>query len=58
MQPIVIYSWVKEVKVLYYRKFTWDRCKFEDPDNRMVTTMTLIVRFDYISVDHRSNVQG
>ena len=28
VQPIVIYIWVKEVKVLYYRKFTWDRCKF------------------------------
>ena len=48
----VIYIWDKEAKVVYIRKNSWDQCKFEDPDHRMVTTMTLIVRYDYISVDH------
>ena len=51
-QKIVIYIWVKEAKVLYYKKDTWDKYKFEDTDHRMVTTTTLIVRSDNISVDH------
>ena len=52
VQKIVIYIWVKEAKVVYYKKDTWDKYKFEDTDHRMVTTITLIVRSDYISVDH------
>ena len=52
VQTIVIYIWVKEAKVVYYRKDTWVQCKLEDPDHRMVTTMTLIVRLEYISMDH------
>ena len=35
----VIYIWDKEAKVVYNRKNSWDQCKFEDPDHRMVTTI-------------------
>ena len=52
VQLIVIYMRDKEAKVVYIRKNSWDQCKFEDTDHRMVTTTTLIVRSDYISVDH------
>ena len=52
VQMTVIYIWDKEAKVVYNRKNSWDQCKFEDPDHRMVTTMTLLVRYDYFSVDH------
>ena len=29
-----------------------DQYKLEDPDHRMVTMLTMLVRSDYISVDH------
>ena len=53
VKTLEVYDLVKATKVVYYRKDTWDQCKLEDPDHRMVTTMTLIVRLDHISVDHR-----
>ena len=38
--------------MLYNRKNSWDQCKFEAPDHRMVAMKTLIIWSDYISVDH------
>ena len=52
VKKLEVYNLVKANKVVYYRQATWDKCKFEDPDPRMVATKTLIVRLDYISVDH------
>ena len=52
IEMLTVYNLVREIKVGYYRRDTWVECKFEDPNHRMVTTMTLIVRFDYIFVDH------
>ena len=52
-ETIVFYIWGKEAKAVDYRQATWDKCKFEDPDSRMVATKTLIVRLDYISVDYK-----
>ena len=43
---------VQETEEDYYSKNSWDQCKHEDPDHRMVTTLTMLVRSDYISVDH------
>ena len=51
---LVVYNLVRETKIGYYRrKDKWVQSMFEDHDHRMVTTMTLIVKSDYISMDHR-----
>ena len=52
VKKLEVYDLVKANKVVYYRQATWDKCKFEDPDPRMVATKTL----DYISVDHDGNM--
>ena len=52
VKTLQVYDLVKATKVVYYRKNSWDQCNLEDPDHRMVTTMTLIIRSDYISGDH------
>ena len=53
VKTLEVNNLVKATEVSYYRKDNWDQCKFEDPDHKMVTTMLLIVRLDYISVDHK-----
>ena len=52
VKMLEVYDLVKATEVNFYRKENWDQNNFEDPDLRMVTTMTLTVRTDYISVDH------
>ena len=51
---LVVYNLVRETRMGYYRrKDKWVQSMFEDHDHRMVTTMTLNVKSDYISADHR-----
>ena len=54
VKTLVVYDLVRETRMGYYRrKDKWVQGMFEDHNHRMVTTMILIVRIDYISVDHK-----
>ena len=54
VKTLVVYNLVRETRLGYYRrKDKWVQGMFEDHNHRMVTTMTLNVKSDYISVDHR-----
>ena len=53
-KTLKVYNLVKATEVVYYRrKDKGDQSMFEDHNHRMVTTMTLNVKSDYISTDHK-----